>query len=224
MAAAATPYSSFSSEAWLFGEPVVGPKGQQRVRVYREAGLPLRSPKLQLCVDGDAPLVVESCCGEGRSSSMQLTATQNEDLRSALAALDAYALQEAAARCQTWFNRSFMASQLETMLRPVAPSLEQGNVWSLDLPLAPDATAWSLSADGTYARVELDAVAVGREVWACVEVSGLSFAPRHFGVALTLTDLLLLPEVPEELPPLFPFSSGVLRFRPGEDAQPIGAS
>jgi hypothetical protein len=209
---AATPYTSFATRAWIFGEPVAGPKGgQQHISVYREAGLPLRAPKLQLCVDGDESFVVERL-GEGRA---RLHVAQNEELRGALAELDAFALEQAAARCQSWFNRAFTAAQLEAMLRPVAPSLEQGEAWSLDLELAPRAAAWSLSEDGSYVRIAPEDVPAGREIWACVEVSGLVFAPRHFGVSLTLTDLLLLPERPEE--PAFPFSSGILSFRPRDE-------
>ena len=197
------PHSQAGIDKWLLAEPSSTAKGFF-VRIYRNPCAPDRPPKLQLCLDGDAPLQVERAGAE----RVSLGITDNEALLKSLADWDAFALEMASQKCQAWFKRSIAPQQLATMLRPVLQTQER----ILDLPVSPDVCAWSLASDGTYSPSDLAAATPGRRVWVCVEVAGLSFAQRDFGLSLVLSDVLLLPECPRS--PKFAFRSSLFAFSP----------
>ena len=198
----AQPHSQACKEQWIFGEPAPSAKGFS-VKVFRDAQAPLAPPKLQLCLDGEAPLKVASVLG-GR---VLLDINENSELVRSLQDLDSFVLDVAYQKCQSWFNRSISTQQLAAMLNPVVAPEQR----TLELPLSPDACVWALSPDGTYVASEISAVTEGRCVWVCAEVATLTFAHRHFGVTLAVSDVLLLPQSAR---PSFAFQSSVLLFQP----------
>lgn len=200
--AAAQPHSQADKEQWIFGEPTPFAKGFC-VKVFGHARAPLSPPKLQLCLDGETPLKVVSVEDE----RVVLDIGDNSELARSLRDLDAFVLDVASQKCQSWFNRNISTQQLAAMLTPVlAPERSL-----LTMSLAPHACVWSLFPNGTYEASDVSALTEGRSVWVCAEVATLTFAQRHFGISLTLSDVLLLPKAAR---PSFAFQSSVLLFKP----------
>lgn len=198
----AIPHDRAGSSTWIFSEPTKDATGL-RVQVFEDGPAPPLHPKLQLCLDGESPLRLETF--DRTSSSAVLAVAKGSALSGSLRELDAYVLEVAAQKCQEWFGKAIASEHLASMLQS---PLSQG-ASRLTVSIGQHLAVWKLNSDGSYQEARGDDVQVGARVWPCVQVQALTFAQRHFSVALSLSDLLLLPPAQHG----FPFQSSVMRFR-----------
>ena len=194
--------------SWELSEPATNRRGGKSVYVWD--GAARTAPLLQLVREGDAPLRLLSTWREGaRSLDVELAEGPLADF---LRALDDYTRHVAAEKCGDWFGKSLAA---EDVARMHAPLFHEGRHGSHTLRLrlhgAPE--VWRRARVGdVYGHGSASELREGAPCWLAAAVSGLYFLPRSFGLTLTVTDVMLLPE-----PRGFPFATALpLRLGPEE--------
>lgn len=168
---------------------------------------------LQLTLEGEPALRLEAI--DACRAKLRCT---HAPLAHALAELDSFAMESVSEHCAAWFGKALPRAQLDNMIRPSLSAADGG--WALDLRRSKTLRAWSLLGPGVCCRAPASSLRPGAALSVCAELSGLYFLPRHFGLVLTLTDVMLLP--PQE-PIACPFVSAdgePLRTEEPEDLLP----
>jgi len=207
---AAQPHDEVAFDKWQFGNIVSTGKNTKCIPVNDGVSFPASPPKIQLSTDQDPALEITQIGRDGESWSLTVNVSQESPLLQSLQSLDDFALRTAEIQSVELFKRQFKTEQLLQLYRPLLKDS------LLSLTVNADAQVWKLleSASGgeeenKFCDATLGDLVPGSKVWLCAEVKAIYFFPRSFGLALSASDVLIIPATK---PKVFPFVSRKLRF------------
>ena len=207
---AAQPHDEVAFDKWRFGSIVNTGKNARCIPVNDGASFPPVPPKIQLCTDHDPALAILQISREGESWSLTVKVPEDSPLSRSLQSLDQFALRAAETQSVELFKKQFKSDQLLQLYRP---TVKDG---LLTLTVNADVQVWKLldaaagdDVDKKFCDAVLEDLVPGMRVWLCVEVKAVYFLPRGFGIALSASDVLVLPA---KRPKVFPFVSRTRRF------------
>jgi hypothetical protein len=217
---AAQPHDEVAFEKWRFGSIVSTGKNARCIPVNDGTSFPATPPKIQLCTDHDPALEIVQMLREGESWSLTVRVPEESPLLRSLQSLDHFALKAAETQSVELFKKQFKNDQLLQLYRP----LVKDSLLSLSVN-ADDVQVWKLldaaagdDIDKKFCDATLDDLVPGVRVWLCAEVKAFYFLPRSFGIALSASDVLVIPVT---RPKVFPFVSRTRRF---SYAPPVAAN
>lgn len=180
-------------DSWRTSEPVTSARGGRSV--YFLSGAEGR-PRIQLCREGTHLRLVQN------PGSTLVYRVDDPNLVDFCAVLDGFVQRTALRKCEEWFKKRLTAEELGSLYRPFLASEPGRDGWLLRSRAAPNLKVWRSTSRSTYGESSLSELSGATRLWACVEVSGIYFLPRAFGLTLTTTDILAWPDENVET---FPF-------------------
>ena len=209
-------------EAWHFREPVRNQKGGMSVYIDNSV-TDKRRPRIQCVTDNELPLKAPfgASCFEQNSASTRLNlelTIENPALLDFLQALDRHIPTVARRNCSAWFKKELSEAEILSMYRPVVNAKENSNfppMMRSKINVASGRNqvrvhkALDTGSGMSHTKGTIDDITNDASYWPIIEISGMWFMSRQFGVSIVCTELLVFPSVKNHFPFLGNFTEAL---------------